>query len=71
MIINYILFGKGNESNEQTKQLIDLMKKSETLRKTGDPKVAVSIILELKATIEQIHPSLRKSAEVFIVLLKW
>lgn len=46
------------------------MKKSETLRSTKDPKIAVPIINELKATIEQVEPGLRKSAEVIIIIIK-
>ncbi|CAG9823714.1 unnamed protein product [Phaedon cochleariae] len=66
MVINYILFQKLNEkSNDEETAIIDVMQKAETLRKTRDHKVAVPIIKELKATIEHVEPSLRKSAEVW------
>lgn len=66
VVINYILFKKTNDKDgdSEAKNIIDVLKKSETLRKTKDHKVAVPIIAELKATISQVEPSLRKSAEV-------
>nr|XP_023012996.1 60 kDa SS-A/Ro ribonucleoprotein-like [Leptinotarsa decemlineata] len=66
MVINYILLKKLNDKdNEDEKKIIDIMQKSEILRKTKDHKVAVPLISELKATINQVEPSLRKSAEVW------
>lgn len=62
--MKYILFGETNEENEEAKPLLELMKKSTTLRSTKDHKIAVPLINELKATIEQVESGLRKSAEV-------
>lgn len=66
MVINYILFKKTNDKDgdREAKNIVDILKNAEILRKTKDHKVAVPIIGELKATISQVEPSLRKSAEV-------
>lgn len=68
MVINYIL-GTKSEENKDAQPLIELMNKSKTLRSTKDPKVAVPLISELKSTIEQVEPGLRKSAEVIMTVL--
>lgn len=68
MVINYIL-GTKSEEIKNAQPHIELMKKSETLRSTKDPKVAVPLISELKSTIGQVEPGLRKSAEVIIAVL--
>lgn len=66
VVINYILFKKTNDKDgdSEAKNVLDILAKAETLRKTKDHKVAVPIIGELKATINQVEPSLRKSFEV-------
>ncbi|KAJ8949561.1 hypothetical protein NQ318_016192 [Aromia moschata] len=71
IVINYILFKKNTEQegDSEAKKLLDILKKSETLRSTKDHKVAVPIIAELKATINQVEPTLRKSAEVWNAVL--
>ncbi|KAJ8972271.1 hypothetical protein NQ317_018298 [Molorchus minor] len=51
--------------DEDTERALDLIKKCETLRKTTDPKIALPLIFECNATINQIEPALRKSAEVW------
>nr|CAI5834756.1 unnamed protein product [Callosobruchus analis] len=45
------------------------MKKSEQLRSSKDPTDALPIINQLKATIHQVEPSLRKSADVWHAVL--
>ncbi|KAJ8921963.1 hypothetical protein NQ315_008597 [Exocentrus adspersus] len=71
VVINFILTKKAPDSagdNEKI-QVLNILNKSETLRKTKDHKVAVPIIAELKATINQVQSSLRKSAEVWNAVL--
>lgn len=71
IVINYILKNTSShkENNEPGHQLLEVMTKVDTLRKTSDPKVAVPLIEELKATINQVEPKLRKSAEVWSAAL--
>nr|CAH7755766.1 unnamed protein product [Callosobruchus chinensis] len=70
VLMNYILHKKDNEdADEEAKKYLDLMKKSEQLRCFKDPKDALPIINELKATIDQVEPSLRKSADVWHAVL--
>lgn len=66
IVVNYILFQKSKETDvtDNSKQFIDLMGKANTLRSTQDKNTAVSLITELKTTIHQVEPSLKKSAEV-------
>ncbi|KAG5886474.1 hypothetical protein JTB14_026734 [Gonioctena quinquepunctata] len=69
-VINFILLNKVNEKeNEEEKKIIEIMQKAELLRKSMDHKVAVPLINDLKATINQVEPSLRKSAEVWNAVL--
>ncbi|CAG9865364.1 unnamed protein product [Phyllotreta striolata] len=65
-VVNYILTNKIVDNNDdEAKKLIEVMRKSDTLRKTSDLKIAVPLIEELKATIHQVEPKLKKSAEVW------
>ncbi|XP_057669695.1 RNA-binding protein RO60 isoform X1 [Diorhabda carinulata] len=68
IVINYIL-KNSYKANEPGHQILEVMRKVDTLRKTSDHKVAVPLIQELKATINQVEPKLRKSAEVWSAVL--
>ncbi|CAH1980455.1 unnamed protein product [Acanthoscelides obtectus] len=69
-LMNYILYKNVSEdANQEAKTCIELMQKSEQLRSAKEPTVALPIINELKATIHQVEPSLRKSADVWHAVL--
>ncbi|KAJ8927403.1 hypothetical protein NQ314_020183 [Rhamnusium bicolor] len=71
VVVSYILKKEIIEYEPATEaqQLLDTLKKAELLRRTSDHILAVSIIPDMKATINQVEPCLRKSAEVWNAVL--
>lgn len=71
-VIKYILFGKLDESPEDTpevKEVQQILKKIQTVRKTTDPAVAIPIINELKLNHNQINNQLHTSQEIWSAVL--
>lgn len=65
VVFNYILTRKVNDkASEEELKVLNIIKKSDELRKTNEAVDAVPILATHKLSIDQVSPSLHQNGEV-------